>query len=111
VPDDTTMLANEVTGVAPRGGATIPTTLALRQNYPNPFNPQTSIVFDLPKAAHVTLAVYDLYGRLVAMLVDGDRPPGEHTVVWDASGRASGVYFCRLQVNGLILTRKLVLMR
>jgi len=90
--------------------------LELGQNRPNPFNPVTSIRYALPAPGHVTLAVYDAAGRLVATLVDEQRKAGPHATVWDSrSDRgvevASGVYFCRLESGGRTLTRKMVLLK
>jgi hypothetical protein len=66
------------------------------QNYPNPFNESTTIRFTVPRSGFVSLRVYDLLGREAAVLVDGERPAGTSTVVWDGGARASGVYFYRL---------------
>jgi hypothetical protein len=55
--------------------------------------------------------VYDLLGRQIAVLVDGEKPMGTHTVVWDAGGQSSGVYFYRLQAGGFVQTKKLILLR
>ncbi|MEX2190199.1 MAG: T9SS type A sorting domain-containing protein, partial [Bacteroidota bacterium] len=85
---------------------------ALEQNYPNPFNPTTTIEFTLPADGHVVLKVYDLAGREVATLVDGDRIAGVYQqVVFDASRLASGMYIARLQMNGMQLLRKMVLVK
>jgi hypothetical protein len=104
----------------------IPATSALEQNYPNPFNPTTSIgysvgVVGLPAgqaggqssvvSSHVRLAVYDLLGREVAVLVDEVRNPGAYTAVWNAAGMASGVYFCRLRAGDFVQVRKLLLLQ
>jgi hypothetical protein len=78
-----------------------PKEFALRQNYPNPFNPTTSIVFDLPVEASVTLKVYDLVGREVAVLSENRKyPAGVHTLRLNAGGLGSGVYFYRLAASG-----------
>lgn len=92
------------------------TLLRLRQNAPNPFNPLTTIRFDLPAAGSVRLAVCDVAGRLVRILVDGERPAGTHEVVWDgrdAGGRgmASGGYFARLEADGKLQTVRMSLVR
>ncbi len=85
---------------------------------PNPFNPRTEIPFELPVAAHATIRVYDLAGRLVRTLLDERRPAGPAVVTWDgcdAAGRgvAAGTYLCRLTAGGSAppLTRRLVLVR
>jgi hypothetical protein len=75
---------------------------ALTGNYPNPFNPATTINYSVPSrwaGAEINLAVFDVTGRRAAVLVQENRPAGEHSVVWDASGQASGVYFCRLEAR------------
>jgi hypothetical protein len=68
----------------------------VEQNYPNPFNPETHIQFSLPQAADVTLTVYDMLGRISAVLVDGVLQSGWYTVTWNASGMGSGMYVYRL---------------
>ncbi len=83
----------------------------LEQNYPNPFNPATNIAFRLPVTSHVTLEVFDLTGRRIATLVDGSRHAGSHTVTWDASELASGVYLYRLQAGDYRQTRSMMLMK
>ena len=72
------------------------TSYELYQNYPNPFNPTTTIRFSLPQRSHVTLKIFDILGREVATLVNGELNPGEHSVVYDTKGLPSGVYFYRL---------------
>jgi hypothetical protein len=83
---------------------------------PNPFNPRTALRYSLPEPSWVRLAVYDGRGRLVATLVDEQRPAGSGSAVWngmDARGAAaaSGVYFARLETAGGVTTQKLVLAR
>ncbi|MEK9137579.1 MAG: FG-GAP-like repeat-containing protein, partial [Bacteroidota bacterium] len=104
-------------------GETLPFETRLFQNYPNPFNPSTTIQYSLPslsfnqakgragEGSHVTLKVYDLFGREVATLVNGQLGAGSHEVTWDGAGVASGVYFYRLQAGHLVETRKLMLLR
>jgi hypothetical protein len=78
----------------------LPEYFVLEQNYPNPFNPTTAIRYQLPAAGEVTLAVYDLLGCEVSVLVNERRDAGVHEVNFDASGLASGVYLYRLQAGG-----------
>ena len=78
---------------------------------PNPFNPVTRVPYYLPEEQHVRLAVYDVTGRLLAVLVDGVQPAGEHAVEWNARGFASGIYFCRMEAGQYEMTLKMVLAR
>lgn len=87
----------------------VPAEPMLAQNYPNPFNPSTTISFEVPEASAVTLGVFDVLGREVALLVEGRMGPGAHTVRFDADGLASGVYFYRLKVGDRTLTRQMLL--
>ena len=85
----------------------------LYQNYPNPFNPSTKIGFRVwgLGSTVVRLAVYDLLGREVAVLVNDERESGNYSVRWDASGRSSGLYFCRLSAGEFRETKTMVLAR
>jgi len=90
--------------------------LLLEQNRPNPFNPSTAIRFHLPEAGRVRLDVFDVRGRLVATIVDGRLPAGNHVAEWDgrdATGGAcsSGVFFCRLAAGKERRSMKMVLLR
>jgi hypothetical protein len=94
----------------------LPISYALEQNYPNPFNPTTTIKYDLPEAAKVTMTVYDIVGREVAKLVDGELDAGYHTAVFDGSRYASGIYFVRMTAQGsdakpYVKTMKIVLIK
>jgi hypothetical protein len=118
-----------VTGIHDRPLQELPHRFSLEQNYPNPFNPTTVIRYSLLVTGHVTVRVYDVLGREVALLVDEVQTAGTHTVRWNAGsqsggvsargarqpsvglGYASGVYFYRLQAGPLSETRKLVLVR
>lgn len=101
------------TGV-PSGGA--PGRVVLEGVRPNPFNPFTVVTYALPERAEVELAVFDISGRLVATLVDGEVGPGSHEAVWNGTNDrgedvASGVYFCRISAIGEEHSRKMVLMK
>ncbi|MBI1803699.1 MAG: T9SS type A sorting domain-containing protein [Ignavibacteriae bacterium] len=91
-----------------------PSEYALFQNYPNPFNPTTTIEFELPEAAPVSLIVYDMLGRQVAAILDNDMlDEGAQEITFNANGLASGVYFYRLLVNNGQFSdiRKMVLLK
>jgi hypothetical protein len=87
----------------------LPKTFDLEQNFPNPFNPTTEIRFELSNAMQTRLAVYNVVGAEVAVLVDGMTAPGTHTVSFDASNLSSGVYFYSLEAAGNHTTRKMLL--
>ena len=89
----------------------VPRVYSLEQNYPNPFNPSTVISYRLPASSHVTLKVYDISGRDVAVLVDAERAAGRYTVTWNASDIPSGAYFYRLTSGGFVETKKMLLVR
>jgi hypothetical protein len=96
--------------VEPRANL-VPVEYALYQNYPNPFNPSTQIAYELTKAGHVSLIVYDLLGREVGTLVDEVQSIGCHSIIFDGSGLASGVYVYRLQAGDFVATKKMVLLK
>ena len=89
----------------------IPKRLALMQNYPNPFNSSTVIKYDLPQSSHVTIAIYNILGRRVETLVQGEQLAGYHQITWDASGHSTGIYFYRIQAGEYAETRKMVLLK
>jgi hypothetical protein len=93
-----------------------PLTLALKPNYPNPFNPSTTVPFEIAKAGRVRLTVFDLAGRQIAVLADGEYGVGYHEEVWlgkDASGRQvpSGPYYLRLESGGQVRMRQMMLLK
>jgi len=81
---------------------------ALSQNYPNPFNPATKIRYNLSKKSDVSLKIYDVLGREIETLVDGNYSAGEYEADFNASKLASGVYFYRLQAGNFVETKKMV---
>lgn len=90
---------------------TIPEEYLLSQNYPNPFNPVSTIRYDLPQATEVSLVVFDILGREVAMLVDDYMEPGYHRVQWNGQGFASGIYIARLATPGYSKSIKMLLLK
>jgi (4-O-methyl)-D-glucuronate---lignin esterase len=90
----------------------------LQQNYPNPFNPSTVVSFQLPAASLVSLKIFDLLGREVAVLAQGAMGAGYHKAEWDGHEAPTGVYVCRLEVSSLqgdetsfVQSRKMMLLR
>lgn len=81
------------------------------RNYPNPFNASTTIKFGLPEAGPVTVSIYDILGRKVETLMQGEQPAGYHQVVWDAGKRSSGMYFYRIEAGDYAETKKMVLLK
>jgi len=79
----------------------LPDEFSLTQNYPNPFNPSSTIRYELPERAEVTLSVYNMLGQRVAMLIDGEIQPGRHDAVFDASALSSGNYIARFSASGI----------
>ncbi len=100
--------ANLITSVRPNVEITQPADFKLCANFPNPFNPSTIIVFYLPRSEHVSLKVFDVTGRAIETLVEGEVPAGEHRLHWSATGLASGIYICRMQAEGFSDTIKMV---
>jgi hypothetical protein len=89
-----------------------PKVFTLNQNYPNPFNPTTTIEFTLEEDAHVVLNLYDVTGREIATLVNDDRKAGYYqSVTVDASHLGTGMYVYRLEANGKVLSRKMLLVK
>ena len=94
----------------------VPEEYNLTQNYPNPFNPSTTISFSIPSEGFVQVNVYDITGRLITGLVNGNLSAGYHDVIWDGtdmfgSNVSAGLYIYSLQAEGVSLTRKMVLMK
>jgi hypothetical protein len=88
-----------------------PMVYTLDQNYPNPFNPSTTIKFELPRASHVSLTVFDVLGREVSELVNERKEAGVYEVKFDGSNLASGVYFYRLQAGDFVQSKRLLLLK
>ena len=94
----------------------IPITFALHQNYPNPFNPITTLRYDLPSDALVTLSIYDMLGREITQLVNTTNEAGFKSVQWNATdsmGRpvGAGVYLYQIQTGEFVQTKKMVLLK
>ncbi|HSD63156.1 MAG TPA: M28 family peptidase [Ignavibacteriaceae bacterium] len=82
----------------------------LEQNYPNPFNPSTKISFSIPQSSNVKIAVYNLVGEQVTVLLNGNMEAGNHVINFNASDLPSGVYLCRIQYAGSSRMIKMMLL-
>jgi hypothetical protein len=100
--------ASLVTSVRQNPKSSQPSEFQLCSNFPNPFNPSTMIVFYMPRNENVTLKVYDITGRAVETLIQGEVPAGEHRLQWSAQGLASGVYLCRMETKDFSNTIKMI---
>jgi hypothetical protein len=89
----------------------VPVEYRLMQNYPNPFNPLTTIEYQLAKASKVELSVYNITGQLIKTLVNEYRNAGHYSVIWNASGVASGLYFYRIKAGDYINTKKCLVLK
>ncbi len=86
-----------------------PSNFSLAQNFPNPFNPSTVIIYQLSAVSYVTLNVYDVLGREVAVLVNERQNPGNYKITFGGNKLSSGVYFYRLSADGFTTTKKMIL--
>jgi hypothetical protein len=91
--------------------ASNPISFRLEQNYPNPFNPTTAIGYQLSAVSDVHLSIYNLVGQKVSTLVSEKQNAGYHTVEWDASGFASGVYYYRIEAGEFQDVKKMILIK
>jgi hypothetical protein len=94
----------------PRERGCLPTDCAVTA-YPNPFNATASVSFTLPLPMRVQLRIFNSLGQLVSTLIDENRAAGSHSVLWDASGVASGVYIYQLKAGSFTDSKKMVLMK
>jgi len=94
-----------------RQAGNLPTSFSLSQNYPNPFNPSTTISYQLPTNAQVSLKVYDMLGREIAVLINGRQEKGAYTVSYTPENLSSGVYFYRLQAGTFSATKKMTFVK
>jgi len=87
------------------------TNYSLYQNYPNPFNPSTIINYSVPKSSMVSIKVYDVLGREVSTLVNGQKNPGNYNITFNGGKLASGVYFYQLRASDYISIKKMLLLK
>jgi hypothetical protein len=89
----------------------LPTSCRLHQNFPNPFNPTTTITFDLPEPAYVSLKIFNALGEELMVLTEGSMNPGRHSIAADFSRFPTGVYLYRLTAGSYVETRRLMLVK
>ena len=98
------------TGVG-NNGTQLPSKYELSQNYPNPFNPVTKINFAIPKTAFVSLKIYNMLGKEMTTLVSDTKAAGYYSIDFNASDLSSGVYYYRLESDGFIDVKKMMLVK
>lgn len=96
---------------ADEGSSELPRTFALRRAYPNPFNPSTTVRFELPIAATVSMSIYNILGQQVQNPVNQYYPAGYHSFTWKANSHPSGLYFIRMDAGDFVQTRKVMLLK
>lgn len=89
----------------------IPSEFKLEQNFPNPFNPSTVIKFAVPERSMITLKVYDIIGREIAILINEERDAGWYEQSFDASALSSGIYIYRLSAGSKVFSKKMMLIK
>jgi hypothetical protein len=97
--------------IAPSPTLAVPSQFFVQQNYPNPFNPSTTIEFGVPATTHITLRVFDILGREVDRLVEGEVTAGIHRVTWNCANCANGVYLVVMSGDGFSIVRKATFMK
>jgi hypothetical protein len=100
-----------VSGMEAVENGKLPESFSISQNYPNPFNAVTTIEINMSVRGHLNLAIYDITGARVTMLVDDIREAGVYEIKWDAGEMTSGLYFCKAEVSGKAISQKMVLLK
>jgi hypothetical protein len=93
------------------GEAVVPKNIKISAPYPNPFNPQTAIQIELNENMHLYAAVFDINGRVVKQLINGYLQKGNHEITFNNKGLTSGIYFIRIEGEGIQHTSKVVLLK
>ena len=93
------------------GEYSTPKTAKLSGAYPNPFNPVTNIIYSVNERQNIKLSVYDIMGREVQVLENGFKDNGEHSVDWNASGFASGIYYIQIATGSVVDNQKVMLIK
>ncbi|MFZ1319941.1 MAG: FG-GAP-like repeat-containing protein [Ignavibacteria bacterium] len=101
---------DEPVGILPTSNI-VPDKFELHQNYPNPFNPVTNIKFDINRSSDVRLNIFDALGRKISEIINEKLQPGTYNAVFDGSDFSSGVYFYKLETDGFVETRRMILLK
>ena len=109
--DGLTVYSNDLVTSVEGDESFIPENITLHQNFPNPFNPTTNILIELKENSFVTLEVFNSLGQKVAVLLNNQLSAGSTNVVFDASSLSTGVYMYRLNANGFVLGKKMILIK
>ena len=107
----TTSLDNMVLVVGDINSFLAPEEFALSAAYPNPFNPSTSLDLSLNHSGNVNVKIYNVVGQVVTTLANGHMNAGYHTLTWDASSMASGMYFIKVETGSNVAVQKIMLMK
>ncbi len=83
----------------------------LLRNYPNPFNSSTKISYEINNTGDVAIDIFDILGRKVETLINGIQPAGKYSLVWEATGLPSGIYFARLESNDQVTSNKMIFLK
>ena len=83
----------------------------LEQNFPNPFNFNTTINFYIPNKDNISLKIYDIFGKKIAILINEEKHQGRHKVIFNSYGLPPAVYFYQLQTNKIVLTKRMIIQR
>ncbi|MBT7789808.1 MAG: T9SS type A sorting domain-containing protein, partial [Calditrichaeota bacterium] len=110
-PDLTVSVLMEIGQSSAPGETSVPISYNLSAAYPNPFNSSTRFDFDIPKSGFVSISIFDVSGRLIALIRDDQFEAGHHQIIWNADGFANGVYVVQLHVNDFHANTKVVLVK
>ena len=111
VTDGSTSWINNGLTVISMSDSVLPTEVTLGSAYPNPFNPSTSFMYDISSDMNVSIAIYDIKGRMITELVNGIHGQGQYQATWNADINASGVYFVQMVAGSTVKTQKLMLVK
>jgi hypothetical protein len=103
-----TLLITDFVGIT---NSQTPANYNLYQNFPNPFNPSTNIKFELARSGNVKVSVYDIQGKIVNVLAEGKFEAGSHIIEFKGENLTSGVYFYKMETEGYVMTRKMMMIK